>query len=66
MDLTDASSGLQSVIPMWVYLDYLFRKQYYPQEMSSSRTETENEEIAQHIYDCKYKKAAKKLGKREK
>lgn len=62
MDLTDASSGLQSVIPMWVYLDYLFRKQYYPQEMSSSRTETENEEIAQHIYDCKYKKAAKKAG----
>ena len=30
--------------------------------MSSSRTETENEEIAQHIYDCKYKKAAKKAG----
>lgn len=57
VDLTDASSGLQSVVPMWVYLDYLFRKQYSPNEMLSSKTETENEEIAQHIYESKYKKA---------
>ena len=62
MELTEASSGLQSVIPMWVYLDYLFRKQYSPNEMSSSKTESENEEIAQHIYESKYKKAAKKAG----
>lgn len=62
IDLSNASSGLQSVIPMWVYLDYLFRKQYSPNEMSSSKTETENEEIAQHIYDSKYKKGIKKAG----
>lgn len=60
MKLENASSGLQSVIPMWVYLDYLFDKQYSPNEMSSSRTESENEEISQHVYDSKYKKAAKK------
>ena len=60
MNLENASSGLQSVIPMWVYLDYLFDKQYSPNEMSSSKTESENEEIAQHVYDGKYKKNAKK------
>ncbi len=59
MELTEASSGLQSVIPMWVYLDYLFQKQYNPNEMMSSRTETENEEIAQHIYESRYKKLVK-------
>lgn len=62
MELSDASSGLQSVIPMWVYLDYLFSKQYRPNEMLSSKTETENEEIAQHIYESKYKKAIKQVG----
>lgn len=62
MALADASSGLQSVIPMWVYLDYLFRKQYSPNEMLSSKTETENEEIAQHIYESKYKKGVRKAG----
>lgn len=62
MELSDASSGLQSVIPMWVYLDYLFRKQYSPNEMLSSKTETENEEIAQHIYESKFKNAAKQAG----
>lgn len=60
MNLENASSGLQSVIPMWVYLDYLFNKQYSPNEMSSSKTESENEEIIQHVYDSKYKKAIKK------
>lgn len=60
MNLENASSGLQSVIPMWVYLDYLFNKQYSPNEKSSSKTETENEEIAQHVYDSKYKKGLKK------
>lgn len=60
MNLENASSGLQSVIPMWVYLDYLFNKQYSPNEMLSSKTESENEEIAQHVYDSKYKKAVKK------
>ena len=59
MDLSDASSGLQSVIPMWVYLDYLFRKQYSPNEMLSTKTETENEEIAQHIYASKFQKTVK-------
>lgn len=62
MDLTEASSGLQSIIPMWVYLDYLFRKQYCPNEMVSSKTETENEEIAQHIYESKFKKALEQAG----
>lgn len=62
MNLTNASSGLQSVIPMWVYLDYLFNKQYSPGEMLSTKAETENEEIAQHIYESKYKKAVKVAG----
>lgn len=62
MKLSDASSGLQSVIPMWVYLDYLFSKQYSPNEMLSSKTETENEEVAQRIYESKYKKTVRQAG----
>ena len=62
LNLVNASSGLQSIIPMWVYLDYLFRKQYSPNEMSSAKSESENEEIAQHIYESKYKKGLKKAG----
>lgn len=62
MNLVNASSGLQSVIPMWVYLDYLFNKQYSPNEMLSTKAETENEEIAQHIYESKYKKGLKDAG----
>lgn len=60
LELQNASSGLQSVVPMWVYLDYLFTKQYLPGEMSNSRTESENEEIARHIYESKFKKGLKK------
>lgn len=56
--LSDASSGLQSVIPMWVYLDYLYRKQYSPNDMLSTKTEAENEEISQHIYENKFKASA--------
>lgn len=62
MNLVNASSGLQSVIPMWVYLDYLFNKQYSPNEMLSTKAESENEEIAQHIYESKYKKGLKDAG----
>lgn len=62
IDLNNASSGLQSVVPMWVYMDYLFRKQYSPNEMSSTKTESENEEIAQHIYESKYRKRLKAAG----
>ena len=62
LNLANASSGLQSIIPMWVYLDYLFHKQYSPNEMSSTKSESENEEIAQHIYESKYKKGLKKAG----
>lgn len=42
LNLANASSGLQSIIPMWVYLDYLFRKQYSPNEMSSTKSESED------------------------
>ena len=59
IELNNASSGLQSIVPMWVYMDYLFHKQYSPNEMSSAKTETENEEIAQHIYESKYRKRLK-------
>lgn len=62
LELTDASSGLQSVVPMLVYLDYLFRKQYSPDDMSSSKTETENEDIARHIYDSRFQQPAKLAG----
>ncbi|MCF0219182.1 MAG: AAA family ATPase [Muribaculaceae bacterium] len=62
----DASSGVQSVVPMWVYMDYLFHKQY--QELGSNKLsiDADNENILQHIYGKKYKPGlAKRIGNRQ-
>ena len=57
LSFSDSSSGLQSLIPMWVYLDYLFEKQYTPHKVSSSIiTNTENDFVLQNIYSAKYKR----------
>lgn len=55
IDFTNASSGLQSVVPMWVYLDYLFDKQYKQMSFSSVSREAENEDVLQHIYARRFK-----------
>lgn len=54
LNLTNVSSGLQSIIPMWVYLEYLFRQQYLPNEFSSIRNNQENEAILSRIYKVKF------------
>ncbi|MEE1204309.1 MAG: ATP-binding protein [Bacteroidales bacterium] len=57
LSFSDSSSGLQSPIPMWVYLDYLFEKQYTSHKVSSSiSTTTGNDFILQNIYSTKYKR----------
>lgn len=61
LDMSNASSGLQSVIPMWTYLDFLFKSQYKAKVESDLGTESENEDVLNHIYDNKFKKGLKKL-----
>lgn len=55
IEFTNASSGLQSLVPMWVYLDYLFSNQYHREMFSSVSKDAENEDILQHIYATKFK-----------
>lgn len=53
---SESSSGLQSLIPMWVYLDYLFDKQYTQKPLSSINAGSENDFVLMNIYATKFKK----------
>lgn len=65
LSFSDSSSGLQSLIPMWVYLDYLFEKQYTSHKVSSSiSTTSENDFILQNIYSAKFKRGVQKMVKK--
>lgn len=61
LHFTNSSSGIQSAIPMLVYLGYLFENQYAAGQYAKISTETENEEILNHIYDKKYRPGLKKF-----
>lgn len=50
IELTNASSGLQSVIPMVAFIDYHTSEQFYSSEESSVKTKTENAAILERIY----------------
>ena len=66
MKFSEASSGIQSVVPMWVYLDYLFHKQYQGQNLNKLSIDADNENILQHIYGKKYKPGlAKRIGDKQ-
>lgn len=58
---TNGSSGIQSAVPMLVYLGYLFENQYTAGQYEKISTETENEEILNHIYDKKYNPGIKQF-----
>ena len=60
LNFTNGSSGIQSAVPMLVYLGYLFENQYSTGQYGKLFTDTENEEILNHIYEKKYKKGLKK------
>ena len=64
LNLRNASSGIQSVIPMWVYLDFLFQKQYALELNSSVKTEGEKDLILHMIYDFRYRKGTFRAKKR--
>ncbi len=61
LQFTNGSSGVQSAIPMMVYLGYLFENQYESQQYSKITVESENEDILEHIYNKKFKKGLKKF-----
>jgi len=56
LQFSESSSGLQSLIPMWVYLDYLFEKQYTHKTPSSISAGSENDFVLMNIYSAKFKK----------
>lgn len=56
LNLTNASSGLQSVIPMWAYLNFLFNEQYSAKLPSNIVSDSENDTVLFHIYEKRYKK----------
>lgn len=65
VNLTNASSGLQSVIPMWAYLKFLFDEQYSAKLPSNIVSDSENESVLFHIYEKRYKKSLEALASEE-
>lgn len=62
LGFSEASSGLHSLIPMQIYLDYLFDGQYTGKNPSKLNVESENGFVLQSIYITKFKKGlAEKL-----
>lgn len=52
--LTNASSGIQSLVPMCSYLDFLFEKQYSSILLSSANENNRNLAFAIRLYNSKY------------
>lgn len=50
LDFTNTSSGLQSLIPLYVYLNYLFTTQYKIRKDNKIKGDWENEELLRIIY----------------
>lgn len=66
IDFSAASSGVQSVIPMQVFLDYLFHKQYTNPLSNKVFVDSENENILQHIYQKKFQRGLRnRLGDKQ-
>lgn len=56
LGFSEASSGLHSLIPMQIYLDYLFEGQYVGKNLSKMNAESENAFVLQNIYNVKFRK----------
>lgn len=56
LGFSEASSGLHSLIPMQIYLDYLFEGQYSGKNPSKMNVESENGFVLQTIYNVKFRK----------
>lgn len=54
LQFTNGSSGIQSAIPMLVYLGFLFENQYKPGQYVKIYIDSEREEILNHIYNEKF------------
>lgn len=53
LQFTNGSSGIQSAVPMLVYLGFLNENQYKSGQFGKISTDSENEEILNHIYEKK-------------
>ena len=56
LNITDISSGLQSLIPLYVHLNYLCNGLYSVENASKIAGDWENEELLQIIYDEMFEK----------
>ena len=56
LGFSEASSGLHSLIPMLVYLDFLFVGQYTKKNPSKMNDDNENGFVLQNIYSTKFRR----------
>lgn len=54
ISLTNASSGIQSLVPMCSYLDYLFDQQYSAKAMTSAEEDSRNLILALDLHHSRY------------
>lgn len=50
LDFTNTSSGLQSLIPLFVHLNYLYFTQYQVEKDKKIKGDWENDELLDHLY----------------
>lgn len=50
LDFTNTSSGLQSLIPLFVHLNYLYSTQYQVEKDKKIKGDWENDELLDHLY----------------
>ena len=59
LDFTNTSSGLQSLIPLYVHLNYLNKLQYEQEKSESMIRENENWLLLENIYDTLFSNAVR-------
>lgn len=59
LNFTNTSSGLQSLIPLFVHLNYLYKNQLLPSNYRSSRYEEEKGLLMDYIYNELFEKKGK-------
>ena len=62
LDFTNTSSGLQSLIPLYVHLNYLYTTQYKVEKDKKIKGDWENDELLDFIYQTLFVKTGRTKG----
>ena len=62
LDFTNTSSGLQSLIPLYVHLNYLYTTQYKVEKDKKIKGDWENDELLEFIYQTLFVKTGRTKG----